>query len=152
MVQCSANLAFLLTAIKAFAEDTPPFRSLLMFDNLVEVYNHAEDPVHSEHLKTSNRENHFPYIETKRRSSAEHPNSLSSSIAFRCKKESQSSFCIHYDNTSVQYTAIFHCCKNSNFQMKNSDGFRNLGQNKDRGYTLEPPHRGGSYEYPQSMF
>ena len=25
-------------------------------------------------------------------------------------------------------------------------------QNKDCGYTLEPPHRGGSNEYPQSMF
>ena len=25
-------------------------------------------------------------------------------------------------------------------------------QNMDCGYSLEPPHRGGSYEYPQSMF
>ena len=25
-------------------------------------------------------------------------------------------------------------------------------QNIDCGYTLEPPHRGGSNEYPQSMF
>ena len=25
-------------------------------------------------------------------------------------------------------------------------------QNKDCGYSLEPPHRGGSKEYPQSMF
>ena len=25
-------------------------------------------------------------------------------------------------------------------------------QNKDCGYSLEPPHRGGSNEYPQSMF
>ena len=26
---------------------------------------------------------------------------------------------IHYANMSVQYTAIFHDCKNDNFQMKN---------------------------------
>ena len=25
-------------------------------------------------------------------------------------------------------------------------------QNTDYGYSLEPPRRGGSYEYPQSMF
>ena len=25
---------------------------------------------------------------------------------------------IHYENMSVQYTAIFHGCKNDNFQMK----------------------------------
>ena len=25
-------------------------------------------------------------------------------------------------------------------------------KNIDYGYPLEPPHRGGSYEYPQSMF
>ena len=27
-----------------------------------------------------------------------------------------------------------------------------FAQNIDCGYTLEPPHRGGSKEYPQSMF
>ena len=27
-----------------------------------------------------------------------------------------------------------------------------LKKNMDCGYTLEPPHRGGSNEYPQSMF
>ena len=26
---------------------------------------------------------------------------------------------LHYENTSVQYTAIFHGCKNDNFHMKN---------------------------------
>ena len=30
--------------------------------------------------------------------------------------------------------------------------FSFLAQNKDCGYTLEPPRRGGSNEYPQSMF
>ena len=29
----------------------------------------------------------------------------------------------HYANMSVQYTAIFHGCKNDNFQMKNVDIF-----------------------------
>ena len=29
--------------------------------------------------------------------------------------------------------------------------FSSFAQNIDRGYTLEPPHRGGSNEYPQSM-
>ena len=71
--------------------------------------------------------------------------------------------------------AIFHGCKNDNFQMKNCDIFlifvQNIGcgytldsftgvfilflifaQNIDCGYTLEPPQCGGSNEYPKSMF
>ena len=59
---------------------------------------------------------------------------------------------LHYENMSMQYTAIFHGCKNSNFQMKNCEVFLILAQNLDCGYTLEPPHRCGSNEYPQSMF
>ena len=58
----------------------------------------------------------------------------------------------HYANMSVQYTAIFHSCKNDNFQMKIFDIFLIFAQNIDCGYTLEPPQRGGSNEYPQSMF
>ena len=58
----------------------------------------------------------------------------------------------HYANMSVQYTAIFHGCKNDNFQMKILDIFLIFAQNIDCGYTLEPPQRGGSNEYPQSMF
>ena len=42
--------------------------------------------------------------------------------------------------------------KNENFQMKNSDYFHISAQNIDCGYSLEPPRRGGSNEYPQSMF
>ena len=54
---------------------------------------------------------------------------------------------------SVQYTAIFHGCKNDNFQMNFFQYiFRIFAQNLDCGYTLEPPQRGGSNEYPQSMF
>ena len=29
----------------------------------------------------------------------------------------------HYENTPMQYTTIFHDCKNDNFQMKNCDIF-----------------------------
>ena len=42
--------------------------------------------------------------------------------------------------------------KNKNFQIKNSDIFHISAQNIDCGYSLELPHRGGSNEYPQSMF
>ena len=42
--------------------------------------------------------------------------------------------------------------KNENFQMKISDNFHISAQNIDCGYSLEPPRRGGSNEYPQSMF
>ena len=35
---------------------------------------------------------------------------------------------------------------------KKSDILHISAQNIDCGYTLEPPHRGGSNEYPQSMF
>ena len=42
--------------------------------------------------------------------------------------------------------------KNENFQIKNSDIFHVSAQNIDCGYSLEPPQRGGSNEYPQYMF
>ena len=58
----------------------------------------------------------------------------------------------HYANMSVQYTARFHGCKNDIFQMKIFEIFLIFAQNIDCGYTLEPPQRGGSNEYPQSMF
>ena len=38
------------------------------------------------------------------------------------------------------------------FRKKKSDIFHISAQNIDCGYSLEPPHRGGSNEYPQSMF
>ena len=38
------------------------------------------------------------------------------------------------------------------FNGKNFDIFNIFAQNIDCGYTLEPPPRGGSNEYPQSMF
>ena len=42
--------------------------------------------------------------------------------------------------------------KTENFQIKKSDIFHISTQNIDCGYSLEPPRRGGSNEYPQSMF
>ena len=42
--------------------------------------------------------------------------------------------------------------KNDNFSDKNSDIFYISAQNIDCGYSLEPPRRGGSNEYPQSIF
>ena len=42
--------------------------------------------------------------------------------------------------------------KIENFQTKNSNICHISAQNIDCGYSLEPPRRGGSKEYPQSMF
>ena len=42
--------------------------------------------------------------------------------------------------------------KTENFPIKTSDIFHISAQNIDCGYSLEPPRRGGSNEYPQSMF
>ena len=42
--------------------------------------------------------------------------------------------------------------KNETFQIKCFDIFHISVQNIDCGYSLEPPRRGGSNEYPQSMF
>ena len=52
----------------------------------------------------------------------------------------------------MQYTEIFKILKNENFQQKMFDIFLIFSQIIDCGYTLEPPRRGGSNEYPQSMF
>ena len=53
----------------------------------------------------------------------------------------------------MQYTEIFSPVKIENFQWKIFDIFLIFfAQNIDCGYTLEPPRRGGSNEYPQSMF
>ena len=42
--------------------------------------------------------------------------------------------------------------KTGKFPHKTYDIFHISAQNIDCGYSLEPPHRGGSNEYPQSMF
>ena len=41
--------------------------------------------------------------------------------------------------------------KNWIFSVKKTDIFHISAQNIDCGYSLEPPRRGGSNEYPQSM-
>ena len=46
----------------------------------------------------------------------------------------------------------FHLQKNWKFSDKKTDNFHISAQNIDCGYSLEPPPRGGSNEYPQSMF
>ena len=58
----------------------------------------------------------------------------------------------HYENIPIQIYWKFYHQKNENFQIKNSDIFHISVQNIDCGYSLEPPRRGGSNEYPQSMF
>ena len=49
-----------------------------------------------------------------------------------------------------KYTENF-TTKKWKFSDKNSDIFHISAQNIDCGYSLEPPRRGGSNEYPQSM-
>ena len=51
----------------------------------------------------------------------------------------------HLYKYNVNFTA-------ENIKMKNCDIFLIFAQNIDCGYSLEPPWRGGSNEYSQSMF
>ena len=53
----------------------------------------------------------------------------------------------HYGNMPKQYTEIFKVVKNE----KKIDIFNIFAQNIDCRYTLQPPRRGDSKEYPQSM-
>ena len=50
------------------------------------------------------------------------------------------------------YTEFSQVVKIKKNKEKIFDNFLIFAQNIDCGYTLEPPHRGGSNEYPQSMF
>ena len=52
----------------------------------------------------------------------------------------------------MRYREILKVVKNENFHQKKLDIFLIFAQNIDCGYTLEPPCRGGSNEYPQSLF
>ena len=51
----------------------------------------------------------------------------------------------------MQLTEIFLALKIENFQLINFDIFLIFAHNIDFGYMLEPPRRGGSNEYPQSI-
>ena len=50
-----------------------------------------------------------------------------------------------------KYTGNF-TTKNEKFQIKNSDILHISAKNIHCGYMLEPPRRGSSDNYPQSMF
>ena len=52
----------------------------------------------------------------------------------------------------IQIYLKFYHQKIENFQIKNSDIFHISAQKLDCEYSLKPPRRGGSNEYPQSMF
>ena len=70
----------------------------------------------------------------------------------RCDKL-RSGVLVHITKTSLlKYIMKILQPKNENFQIKNSDIFHISAQNIDCGYSLEPPRRGGSNEYPQSIF
>ena len=58
----------------------------------------------------------------------------------------------HNENMPIQTYWKFYNQKKENFQIKNSDIFHISAQNIDCGYSLEPPRRGGSNEYQQSIF
>ena len=51
-----------------------------------------------------------------------------------------------------KWTEKVHLQKTENFQIKTLVFFYISALNIDYGYSLEPPRRGGSNEYPQSMF
>ena len=62
------------------------------------------------------------------------------------------SLCVHYENMPIQIYWKILPPKNENFQIKFFYIFHISVQNIDCGYSLEPPHRGGSNEYQESMF
>ena len=58
----------------------------------------------------------------------------------------------HYETSPIQINRQVHLQKLKIFRWKTLIFFHISAQNIDCGYSLEPPRRGGSYEYPQSMF
>ena len=58
----------------------------------------------------------------------------------------------HKATKSKTNTGKLSPLKTENFQIKISAIFHISAQNTDRGYSLDPPRRGGSNEYPQPMF
>ena len=59
----------------------------------------------------------------------------------------------HYENTPIQKYRKIHLQKPKIFRWKKLWYFFHISaQNIDYGYSIEPPRRGGSNEYPQSMF
>ena len=58
----------------------------------------------------------------------------------------------HFENMPIQIYCKILPPKNEKNQIKSSDIFQISAQNIDCGYWLGVPRRGGSNEYPQSMF
>ena len=54
---------------------------------------------------------------------------LSASLITMDVSFAKCSIAFHYENTPMQYAAIFKGCKNGNFQMKNCDIFLIFAQN-----------------------
>ena len=59
---------------------------------------------------------------------------------------------LHYGKTPIQIYWKFYHQKKGIYFMKNWDIFLISVQKLDCWYSLEPPRRGGSNEYPQSLF
>ena len=60
---------------------------------------------------------------------------------------------VHYKNKPIQiYWKFYHQTKKKNSGSKILIFFYISAQNIDCGYSLEPPRRGGSNEYPKFMF
>ena len=60
--------------------------------------------------------------------------------------------CVTMKTRLFEYTEKFTNQKEWKVSYKNSNIFHISAQNIDCGYSLEPPRRGGSNEYSQSMF
>ena len=58
---------------------------------------------------------------------------------------------LHYENTPIQIYRKLYLQKLNIFRLK-TDIFHIIAQNIDCGHSLETPRRGGSNEYPKSMF
>ena len=65
--------------------------------------------------------------------------------------EDSDQFANHITKTRLSKYIENFTTKNGKFSDKNSDIVHISAQNIDCGYSLEPPRRGGSYEYLQSM-
>ena len=74
--------------------------------------------------------------------------------AHQCWKVGQSQSVYNIPFRKHAYSNMFTMSppKNSRFSDRNSDIFHIPAQNINCWYSLEPPRRGGSNEYPQSMF
>ena len=72
----------------------------------------------------------------------EHTNPLMNVKSYRCTLR----------KLAYSMNRYFLALKIEHFQPKKFDIFLIFAQNTDCGYTLEPPRRGGSNEYPQFMF